>query len=208
MAAGVIVKDGKVLVDGDKLRGCCCGCPRIDFSVVFSYYGGNISATSGDHTILGDISADATGCGSLSFSSTAETFAAVSATSAGPYGCDGACGRSTIEKRASRIDGTFRAAVATTPATNAATVGYECNRFFSWTSRPSVNFRVASLVVAGLPAGRTLNVRYRRTGYDPGTTPWIAVTQDGAYADPAGSSVFEGGTTGTNTNLYVDFYFT
>lgn len=206
--AGVLVKDGKVLVDGNKLRGCCCQCPSIEFTVVFSYDGGSISDTSGSHTILGNISADATGCQALSFSSTAETFAAVAAATSGPFSCEGACGSASLEKRASSISGVIRAAVATSPASIAASVGYECNRLFSWTRRPSVNFRVSRLVVSGLPAGRTLNVRYRRTGYDPGTTPWIAVTQDGTYADPAGSSVFEGGTTGTNTNLYVDFYFT
>lgn len=206
--AGVLVKDGKVLVDGNKLRGCCCDCFAVQFSVAFTYDGGNISGTSGDHTISGQIENGATDCGTLAFSVTKPTFAEVAAASVAADACDGPCGRSSIGKTGYLIDGKFHVAYRTNPASNAATVAYECNRLFSWTRRPSVNFRVSQLIVSNLPAGHTLNVRYRRTGYDSGTTPWTSVTQDGTYADPTGSSVWEGGTAGTNTNLYVDFYFT
>lgn len=207
----LMIHNGKLLVRNGALAlspDCCCDCFDARFTVVFSYDGGNISGTSGDHTISAQIETGATDCGTLAFSVTKPTFAEVAAAGAATDTCVGPCGTSGVGKTGSSVNGRFRVPYRTTPASNAASVGYECNRLFSWTRRPSVNFRVSQLVVSNLPAGRTLNVQYRRTGYDPGVAPWLAVTQDGTYADPTGSSVWEGGTAGTNTNLYVDFYFT
>ena len=195
------------LTDDGKVRTCCCGCASFEFTVLMTYDGGSISGTSGNHTLAESIVAGATGCGPLSWYFSENTLALLAAHSVEKRSCDGPCGESYAQKTASYIYGKFRYPYFTNPATMAATVGYECNRLFSYTRRPSVNLRVSQLVVSGL-GGRTIHVRYRRTGYDAGTTPWLDTAADGTYADPTGSTVFEGGTSGTNTNLYVEFYFT
>ena len=194
------------LTDDGKVRTCCCGCARFEFTVVLSWDGGDISGASGDHALAGNIAAGATGCAALSFSYREATLADLGAHSVPKASCESPCGESFLQKTASYITGRFRYPYFTNPATMAATIGYECDRIFSWTRRPSVNLRVSQLVVSGL-GGRTIHVRYRRTGYDPGVSPWLDTANDGTYSDPSGATVFEGGSSGTNTNLYAEIYF-
>lgn len=191
-----------------KVRTCCCGCASFEYTVLFTYADGYVLEPWGDHTIYDRIVAGATGCGALYESVTRDTLQNVAAAAWSKEGCDGPCGESYTQKRASYVDGRFRYPYKTTPMSLAADVGYECNRFYSGELGPTwARFELSRLVVSGI-GQNVLHVRYRRAGQNPGTFPVMDVSADGTYADTGGITANLGGTAGTNESIYVEFYFT
>ena len=212
MAAGVLVKDGKVLVDGDKLRGCCCDCMTVELEVKYSVFPSTGTELSGSHKIFAVLESGATGCAKIDPDATTATMTQ-SGNATWNVSCESPCGTSSSKKTAgvdSFIGCVFHYPYFTTGVqTMAAQVGYECTRYGN-TGTSYAYLKINLLKVTRIPAGRTLYARYRRTGHGGSSTfPAWSTSQDATWIDPgSGVMATENGTSGTNQNIYVEIYFT
>lgn len=206
--AGVLVKDGKVLVDGNKLRGCCCGCIDIRFEVQIAFSHGSIYNESGSHTMSAFVAAQATQCERLSFSITRDTMSQINDTRVSEQTCEGPCGAASLSKQYSVFGRIRNPAPAGTPDM-AFTLQWSCNRYFSWSMRPSYMVKFGPISVSGLAAtGRWMVARYVSSGHDSRSRIWVQTRSDGNIAaDPEWFQVYQGGSLLTNSTVYADIYF-
>ena len=214
----LMIHNGKLLVRNGALAlspDCCCDCMTVELEVKYSVFPSTGTELNGSHKIFAVLESGATGCAKIDPDATTETMTQ-SRNATWNVSCESPCGTSSSKKTTgyysedSFVNCVFHYPYFTTGVqTMAAQVGYECTRYGN-TGTSYAYLKINLLKVTGLPAGRTLYARYRRTGYGGSSTfsAW-STSQDATWIDPSsGVMATENGTAGTNQNIYVEIYFT